>query len=89
MSRTSLFRGYAAIREVLERIQPLAQWYKVHRPEARVLTLRRRDIDLLQRWPQAARIHEIFTHEGVTSWRGFTLRADKSPPRYAPPQGHP
>ena len=76
------FRGYRAITEVIERLQPLATWYSSNRPLAQSITLRRRDLDLLQRWPKAAAVHEVYTTDGVTYWRGFVLRGDSSPSRY-------
>ncbi len=78
------FRGYHSITEVVERMATLADWMQANKPACRAITLRRSDLDLLQRWPKAAALHQIFTNEGVTYWRGFTLRADKSPPRYEP-----
>jgi len=91
-ARSNTFRGYHAISEVVDSMAPLANWLTVNRPTLKVLTLRRRDLDLLQRWPQAATLHGIFTTGGVTHWRGFTLQADGSearyerPPRYRPIQ---
>lgn len=76
----SSFRGNGAIIAVVERMQPLAQWLSAYRPACKVMTLRRRDLDVLRRWPQAASAHEIFTHNNVTYWRGFELRADRSAP---------
>lgn len=60
------------ITAVVERIRTLA---KVARPSSTVLTLRRADLDLLQRWPEAASSQEVFTNDGVSYWRGFELRA--------------
>jgi hypothetical protein len=81
----SSFRGYHAIGEVIARMTTLADWLKANRPEVCTITLRRRDLDLLQRWPKAAALYAIFTVDGVTSWRGFTLRADRTGPRYEKP----
>lgn len=78
----STFRGYHAIAEVIERMRPLADWLDQHQSVARVITLRRRDLDLLQRWPKAADLHGIFTVGGVTWWRDIELRADRSAQRY-------
>jgi hypothetical protein len=76
------FRGYHAIADVIESMAPLANWLTANRPTVKVLTLRRRDLDLIQRWPQAATLHGIFTVQGVTHWRGFTLRSDGTRTRY-------
>lgn len=76
------FRGNRAITEVIARMEHLAQWFQTYRPDIKVLTLRRRDLDLLQRWPKAAALHHIFTTDHVTYWRGFTLRADSTERRY-------
>jgi hypothetical protein len=83
------FRGYHSIAEVIERLQPLGDWLRTHRRACGVLTLRRRDLDLLQRWPQAAHLHGITTTNGITWWRGFELRADPSASRYAKTQDAP
>lgn len=75
-------RGSRAIAEVIERMNPLADWLSVHKPECRVLTLRRRDLDLLLRWPAASAHQQIHIIDGVAWWRGLILRADKTAPRY-------
>lgn len=80
----STFRGFHGIGEVIERMEPLGNWLQAFKPETKVLTLRRRDLDLLQRWPKAAALYHVYTVDGVTHWRGFVLRADASPPRYVP-----
>lgn len=82
------FRGYRAIAEVVERMQPLAEWLGAHREERGVMTLRRRDLDLLRRWPKAASLYQIYTTNDTTWWRGFELRADKSPCRYSKDNPH-
>jgi hypothetical protein len=79
---THTFRGYRSITEVVERMTALAEWLRTNKPDCESLTLRRRDLDLLQRWPAAAAVHHIVTNKGVTYWRGFVLRADKTAPRY-------
>lgn len=82
----STFRGYHAIGEVITRMTTLADGLKAaNRADVRAMTLRRRDLDLLQRWPKAAALYEVFTVDGVTSWRGYTLRADRTAPRYDKP----
>jgi hypothetical protein len=80
------FRGYYAIAEVLGRLIPLASWLAAHRPDVKSITVARRDLDLIQRWPRAASLHDFVTTEDrVTYWRGFTLRPDNGPSRYEPP----
>jgi hypothetical protein len=82
-ANTSTFRGYRAISDVVERMRPLADWLELNAPTCHVMTLARRDLDLLQRWPEAAAVHQIHTnHDRVTYWRGFELRADKTASRY-------
>lgn len=81
----STFRGYNAIAEVIGRVTPLADFLSLNRPTVTTITLRRRDLDLIQRWPKAAALHHIFTNEGVTYWRGFILRHDHTAPRYELP----
>jgi hypothetical protein len=81
---TQTFRGYRAIAEVVERMTPLASSLAANRPDIKVITLKRRDLDLIQRWPKAAGVLQIFTTNGVTYWRGFELRADRTPSRYDP-----
>jgi len=82
MITTSTFRGYHAITEVVERMKPLAEWLDTNRKDCGVLTVRRRDLDLLRRWPKAADLFGIYTIGEKTWWRGFELRPDNSPHRY-------
>lgn len=82
---SKLFRGYRAIEDVVARMKPLAEWHKLNRPDIKVLTLHRRDLDVIQRWPETGRLFEINTNNGITYWRGFELRADKTPSRYRDP----
>jgi hypothetical protein len=74
-------RGYHAIAEIIGRMAPLADWYAKYKPATKVLTVRRRDLDSIQRYSDAAGLHQITTNNGVSYWRGFELHADKSPPR--------
>jgi hypothetical protein len=78
---SSRFRGYRAVGEVVERMKPLAEWHKANRPDIQVMTLRRRDLDVLQRWPEAASQFGVANNGGATYWRGFELRADRTAPR--------
>jgi hypothetical protein len=82
MIAISTFRGYRAIAELIERMQPYAEWMNRNRPDYKVLTVQRRDLDLVRRWPRAAGVLGIFTTNGSTLWRGFELRADKTATRY-------
>jgi hypothetical protein len=77
------FRGYRAITDVVGRMTALANWLQQYRPDCKVMTLTRRDLDLLRRWPDAAGAHDIHTNTvtGITWWRGFELRADKTTTR--------
>lgn len=82
MSTDSVFRGSRAVGTVIERMLALGEWLEKNRPDAHTITLRRRDLQLLQRWPQAAALHQVYTIDNVTHWRAFTLRADNSAPRF-------
>lgn len=80
VSATSTFRGYGAIDDVVRRMTPLAKWLLLHGGDRKVITLRRRDLDLLLRWQQAASLHDIHINNGVAYWRGVELRSDHSAP---------
>lgn len=77
---SKLFRGYRAVEDVVVRMKPLAEWHRLNRGDIHVMTLRRRDLDVLRRWPETASHFEITTNNGVTYWHGFELRADRTPP---------
>lgn len=79
-----LFRGSRAVADVIGRMKPLADHLKSFHPTCMVLTLARRDLDTLRRYPDAARAAEVNTAAGCTFWRGFELRADRSAPRKTP-----
>lgn len=70
------FRGYAALTDVKSRIAPLAQSLTATRPSCRVLTVRRPDLEVIARWPEAAGVHGFYSNDGVWYWQGFELRAD-------------
>jgi len=76
------FRGSRAIADVVARLAPLGNWLSVHKPECHVLTMRRRDLDLLLRYPKAAAQQNVHIVDGVAWWRGLELRPDKTPGRY-------
>lgn len=83
MTEQSYFRGYHAIKEVIEYLQPLAEWMEKHKPNVKTLTLKRQDFDLLQRWPKAASMFEVQQEAGKSlRYHGFALKFDKKPPRY-------
>lgn len=83
MAEPSSFRGYWAIKEAVDRMAPLAMWFKTNRPSARAMTLDGRDFDLIKRWPKAAEIHKVAFHEdGRMFYEGFELRRDHKPERY-------
>lgn len=79
------FRGYWAIKEVLDRMQPLAEWTKQFKPQQRHLTLERKDYDLIRRWPKAAHIHGIECVGPETWFHEFELTYDGGPRRYVQP----
>lgn len=80
---TSYFRGYHAIKEVIEYMGPLAEWMKAHKPDVKELTLKRPDFDLLKRWPKAAGLFDVVQNQaGELSYKGFSLKHDKKQPRY-------
>jgi hypothetical protein len=70
MSGKSL--GVRAVADVLERASRLADWLEQHKPSCKVITLTRRDYDLLLKHPSASGV----TVNGQTAyWRTFELRA--------------
>ncbi len=82
MTEPSYFRGYHAIKEVVDYMRPLAEWMEMHKPGVKEITLKRGDYDLLKRWPRAAGMHNVtVTADGVT-YKGFALKHDRKPPRY-------
>jgi hypothetical protein len=83
MSETSIFRGYHAIKEVVEYMAPLAEWMARHKPEIKELTLKGPDFDLLKRWPKAAGMFDVSQFNGELSYKGFHLKRDKKPFRYS------
>jgi hypothetical protein len=84
MTEQSYFRGYNSIKEVADYLEPLADWMEKYKPGTKVLTLRRQDFDLIQRWPKAAGLLKFSqAPDKSISYRGFTLKYDKKPPRYS------
>lgn len=75
-----LFRGARSLESVIERIKPLADWLQSFRPQCKVITVSRRDLETLRRYPETANsLHNVVTNaEGITYWRGFELRAEPS-----------
>ena len=68
-------------------MRPLAEFLTAFRPDCRVLTLSKRDLETLRKYPEAAqRIHEftISPTTGVLYWRGFELHAEPTPPTSKP-----
>lgn len=59
MTVDSNFRGYWAIREVMERVQRLGSWMEQYKPDCTTITLKRKDHDLLLRWPKASALFDI------------------------------
>jgi len=85
MSGASSFRGYWSIGELVERMVALAQHNERFRPDIKHLTLDRRDIDLIRRWPKAATAHQITVSKAGCFWRGFELREKAGLGRYEKP----
>lgn len=79
------FRGYWAIKELIERLEPLTEWTKQFKPAQRHITLARKDYDLVRRWPKAAHIHQIECVGPETWYHGYELTYDGGPRRYRPP----
>lgn len=82
MATDSNFRGYWSIREVMEKVERLGSWMEQFKDGCTTITLKRKDHDLLLRWPKAAALFDITAHGGVIMWKGFVLRADSGPSRY-------
>ncbi len=82
MAETSYFRGYWSIKEVIDYMDPLAEWMTKHKPDSKELTLKGPDFDLLKRWPKAAAMFRVHQHEGALTYKGFSLKRDKKPSRY-------
>lgn len=76
------FRGYWAIKEVIDRMKPLADWTKRFKPNQRHPTLPRKDYDLIRRWPKAADIHEVTVVGSEVWYHGLELTYDGGPRRY-------
>ena len=82
MAEGSSFRGYWAIREVIDRMDPLVDWTKQFKPQQRHVTLPRKDFDLIRRWPKAASVLNIDVHESDVMYKGLELTYDGGPRRY-------
>lgn len=78
-------RGYWGIREITERMQPLADWTKQFKPEQRCLRLAKKDFDMIKRWPKAG--HSLGVSYTLTEiwWCGLELVYDTGPGRYEKP----
>lgn len=75
-------RGYWSIKEVVDRLKPLAQWYEQHKPNVRQITTDGSDYDLIARWQKAAeQLGFTVTKEGVM-FGIYTLKRDNAPARY-------
>lgn len=77
MTATAL-RGPRAVGAIAEQMTALASWLSLYKPDCKAITLRRRDLELLQRHHVVAASYEIHTVDGVTRWRGFELRPDNT-----------
>lgn len=82
-----MFRGGRQIDDIVERMKPLAAWLQSFRPDCKVMTVSRRDLETLCRYPEAAQmIYDITpSSDGALYWRGFELRAEPVPPNPKPP----
>jgi hypothetical protein len=84
MSEISHFRGYQAIKEIVDYMNPLAEWMAKFKPDTHDLTLKGPDYDVIARWPKAAAIHNIRVSDaGDILFKGFKLKRDKKPFRYS------
>lgn len=82
MAKESHFRGYWSIAELMLEVDALQVWMKQHKPHCTTITLKRKDHDLLCRWPKAAALFDITVHGAVIMRQGFVLRPDSGPGRY-------
>lgn len=82
MAESSYFRGYYSIKEVVDHLQPLAEWMSQFKPDTKEITLKRGDYDLIKRWPKAAGLLDIRVTDEEICYRGFRLKHDLKPPRY-------
>lgn len=88
MAEPSYFRGLRGIQEIRDdKLRRLAEWLKANRPSCRQLTLKRKDYDLIARYPKAAGLAGFTVSDGSIFYDGFELRWDRSPGRYAPSEG--
>lgn len=82
----SYFRGMRAIEEVLERLKPLAEWTKQFKPEQRHIVLQKKDFDVIERWPKAARVVGFHVGEHGVYYQNLRLYPDHGRGRYVKPQ---
>lgn len=75
-------RGSRAVADLVQRISPLSEFLRDHKPGTATITLARLAWDLIVRWPATAAAHGFQVAKGVVTWKGFTLRAENSVPRY-------
>lgn len=79
----SYFRGLRGIQEIRDgKLRRLAEWLKANRPSCRQITLRRKDYDLIARYPKAAGLAGFTVANGSVIYDGFELHWDKTPQRY-------
>lgn len=79
----SYFRGLRGIQEIRDdKLRRLAEWMKANRPTCTTITLKRKDYDLIARYPKAASLAGFTVQDGVVTYEGFTLHWDKTPERY-------
>lgn len=78
----SPFRGLSGITEIKTRMGRLSAHLKAFTPSCKTLTLKRKDYDLIKRWPKAANLAGFQINGDSIYFDGFELRYDKSPQRY-------
>ena len=75
-------RGSGGVADLVQRMSPLSEFLRDHKPDSVTITLARLDSDLIVRWPATAAAYGFQVAKGVVTWKGFTLRVDNSVPRY-------
>lgn len=90
MTAESSFRGYWEMAEIVAQMKPLVEFYEKHKPGVTRVTLKRKDYDLIKRWPKTGEVHNFYVVGGEivyrskheNSFRDFTLVPAKGEARY-------
>src|SRR6185312_6136350 len=86
MAGECYFRGLFGIEASRDdKLKRLSEWLKANRPSCKQITLKRKDYDLIARYPKAAGLAGFTVSDGAISYDGFDLRCDRSPQRYQQP----